>query len=79
MTDEELNEIEQRANAATDLPENQTRRNRYDHGGGRMYVESNGGRDLIVDVYNECDREFYFHARTDIPKLIAALRECRRG
>ena len=32
--------------------------NRYEHGGGRMFVEDGKNRDLIADTYNEGDREF---------------------
>jgi hypothetical protein len=50
---------------------------RYDHGGGRIgyFGDPNKGekRDLVADLYNEADREFYFHARGDIMWLIAQL------
>lgn len=30
---------------------------RYDHGGGRLFVEKeNGGRDLILDIYGDRER-----------------------
>lgn len=32
--------------------------NRYEHGGGRMFVDDGKNRDLIADTYNEGDREF---------------------
>ncbi len=32
--------------------------NRYEHGGGRMFVADGKNRDLIADTYNEGDREF---------------------
>jgi hypothetical protein len=31
---------------------------RYEHGGGRMFVDDGKNRDLIADTYNEGDREF---------------------
>jgi hypothetical protein len=30
---------------------------------------------LVADYYEEADREFYHNARTDIPKLLAHIRE----
>lgn len=32
--------------------------NRYEHGGGRMFVDDGKNRDLIADTYNAGDREF---------------------
>ena len=32
--------------------------NRYEHGGGRMFVDDGKNRDLVADTYNEGDREF---------------------
>lgn len=63
-----LAEIRARLDAATPGPHVQ---NRYDHGGGRSYVES--PRQLVLDVYEEGDREFYFHAPADIAYLLSAL------
>ena len=66
-----LNEIEARANAATD----DVRLERYRHGGGRLANFSmNSDRQLVADFYGEADREFYTAARTDVPALVAALR-----
>ena len=66
-----LNEIEARANAATDG----VRLERYRHGGGRLANFSmNSDRELVADFYGEADREFYTAARTDVPALVAALR-----
>lgn len=72
-----VSEIEARANAATAVNEH-TKRVRYDHGGGRMYNDAqDGGRDLVLDLYNESDRELYFHAREDIPALCATVKHLR--
>jgi len=68
MTDTQINVIRKRAEAAT--PEPMTR-NLYEHGGGRMFADDgNGGRNLVIDAYNEADRDFYFSARADVLALI---------
>lgn len=72
LSDANLRAIEERAAKATKEP---FVRVRYDHGGGRMYTEYVAGvRNLVVDCYEEADREFYFHALADIDTLLAALR-----
>ena len=73
MTPEELKEIEERCNKATPNPI----LTRYDHGGGRSYVPlPSGGIDLVADYYGEGpDREFYYHSREDIPKLLSYIKE----
>ena len=73
MTSEELEEIEERCNKATPNPT----LTRYDHGGGRSYVSlPSGGVDLVADYYGEGpDREFYYHSREDIPKLLSYIKE----
>lgn len=70
LTAEELAEIERRANEATAGGQLA----RYDHGGGRLAIFDGDNRDLIADFYDEANREFYFHARTDIPALLSTLR-----
>lgn len=52
--------------------------NRYEHGGGRFYVEpeSRISRDLIADFYLESDRELY--AALD-PATVRALIACVRA
>lgn len=67
---ERLDEIEGRANAATEGPT----LTRYDHGGGRLAVFHGDHRALVADFYGEGDREFYAAARSDVPALVAALR-----
>jgi len=47
---------------------------RYGHGGGRLFIDGEAGRrNLIADFYEEADREFYYHARADIPWLLDQL------
>jgi hypothetical protein len=75
MTEEQLKEIEDRANAATPGPWVQ-------HG---RYVRKNHVREIVIqgsflkkDGVNSLpviDAEFIAHARTDIPALIAEVRE----
>ena len=52
----------------------------YAHGGGRLYVI--GGpqseRQLVADFYDEDNREFYYHARTDLPALVAEVERLRQ-
>lgn len=67
-------EIRARAYKATPTTEH-IKRARYDHGGGRMYRETGNDRDLILDVYDEGDREFYFNALEDMEFLLSKVRE----
>jgi len=76
ITDAELAEWERLSNNATPDP---LILNRYDHGGGRLYQEIDGRRNLIADFYEEADREFYNTARTALPRLIAEIRRLREG
>ena len=46
--------------------------NRYDHGGGRAYIEE-PRRTLIADLYQEGDREMLAHAPDDLRYLLDAL------
>lgn len=73
MTPEQLAEIEGRLAAVTP---GEWELSRYDHGGGRIW-DSATKRVLIADLYQEGDREFIAHARTDIPALIAELKRCQ--
>lgn len=66
-----INEIKQRLNAATKPPFVELR---YEHGGGRAYKqEENGGRQLVFDVYEQADREFYFNAYGDVEYFLAEI------
>jgi len=65
-----LEEIKTRWRKSTDAP----KINRYDHGGGRMYVDlEDGTRKLIADLYDEGNREFYYFATSDMTALIAEV------
>ncbi|WP_430754636.1 hypothetical protein [Micrococcus luteus] len=61
-----LNEIEARANAATEGPW-EASMDRVEHAGDSEYA-------VAYDVAREEDAEFIAHARTDVPALVAALR-----
>ena len=65
MTD--LQSLKSAAKAATQGP---LKLNRYDHGGGRLFREE--PRQLVMDTYEEGDREFYALAS---PSVILALIE----
>lgn len=51
----------------------------YAHGGGRLFVIGgpSAERQLVADFYDDDNREFYYHARTDIPRLIAEVERLR--
>jgi len=69
--DQALAPIKARLEAATPGPFIVTR---YEHGGGRMFVEAEGSRrELIADTFKIGDREFYAEAPTDITRLLAAV------
>jgi len=74
----ELEAIKRRVEAATPLPGNNTHRVIYEHGGGRMWVESNGGPILILDSYNRGDTEFYIAALDDAHRLLSIIEEQER-
>lgn len=70
----ELDAMEKRAKAATPFCKRMVF-TRYYHGGARLFIDGEAGdRTLIADFYHENDREFYFAARTDLPRLIATVR-----
>lgn len=76
MTDDELNAIEQRANAATPGPWVDTDPRHIRHAEPNIYA----GDYEVADVYdnNGCDdSSFIAHARQDIPALIAEIRRLR--
>ena len=66
MNQEKLTQIKQRHERAT--PSEEIKYWRYDHGGGR--ATSDG---LVLDAYEENDREFYFNAYDDIKFLLEEL------
>lgn len=51
---------------------------RYEHGGGRMYKDGES-RQLVIDAYDEPDREFYFAAAGLVRDLLALLASLVRG
>ena len=76
LTPQTIEEIRARHAAATDTDGYATRFIRYEHGGGRLYREINEhGRSLILDAYEEADREFYFAAHADVRTLLARIDE----
>lgn len=70
-----LDEIEQRALKAKPDGAGEIVRMRYDHGGGRMYQQTGVSRNLILDVFEEDSREFYFQAREDVLALCERVKE----
>lgn len=74
MTDEQLAEIEARANAATPGPWVQSQRDTwmvYRDGGGTPEVDVGGGYDTKENA------NFIAHARSDVPALVAEVRRLR--
>lgn len=77
-----LQEIAARAEKATPTDGRYTKRVRYDHGGGRMYLAVplgvlNEERKLIIDAYDQDDREFYFHALDDVAFLLQLVAKAK--
>jgi len=54
----DLTTLRQLVKAFTKTTKGKLTLNRYEHGGGRMFVDDGKNRDLIADTYNEGDREF---------------------
>jgi hypothetical protein len=77
MTNEELAEIEARANAATPGPWNDTSEGVASEKENYYICEcyQNDPDDVIIDA----DRKFIAHARDDIPNLIAEIKRLRTG
>lgn len=69
--DEILSEIEQRANAATPGP---WRIGRVSETWDSADIDNNWGQ-TIAEVTHRCDQPFIAAARTDVPRLVKALRE----
>lgn len=73
MTEEELQEIEARANAATEGP--------WDACLSSGVCRAPPGEDhhsSIGHIRTKQDQEFIAHARTDVPKLVAEVRRLRK-
>jgi hypothetical protein len=64
--------VRARAEAATEGP---WEIERYPHGGGRIWKKlHSGNRSLIADTFDGAgNREFLFHARSDVPRLLKAI------
>lgn len=81
LTDEELAEIEQRADAATE-PVGAKRwhvegdQHRWDVYSGRDFTTGKT-EDIAVGFFHEADARFVAHARTDVPRLVDELRASR--
>jgi hypothetical protein len=76
ISEEELKAIEARSDAATS--HDRITYVCYEHGGGRAYVDGEAGaRHLVMDSYEQADREFDFATRTDVPKLAKEVRRLR--
>lgn len=77
MTDEQINEIEARANAAQRGPWTVGYPDRPS--ANRAWVDGPHGWDIVDRdcAYDIGDAEFIAHSRADVPALIAALREAR--
>lgn len=51
---------------------------RYDHGGGRVFVTSDGpGRELVMEFFCESEREAWFAARNTNPALVALAKSAK--
>lgn len=80
LTDKELDEIEARANAATEGPWETGRalccsdRGWVCDGTGRHFLNGSSRRTEVMDVN---DAEFIAHARADVPSLVAEVRRLR--
>jgi hypothetical protein len=76
ISDKQLQAIEARVNAAT--PHERITYCRYEHGGGRAFVDGESGdRHLVLDTYSEADREFDFASRLDVQTLLKDARQLR--
>lgn len=84
LTDQQLNDIETRANAATDGPwtvelEQCDCSDGYCHHGtyvSAIYAADGARRDELGD-FTDADWQFTIHARTDVPALVAEVRRLR--
>jgi hypothetical protein len=87
LTDEELNEIEERCTNATKGPWTSFIEGR-DHESGDSFImtgvdlnlniwEDSRGEDLYISPFKYADQDFIAHAKQDIPKLLKELRQLR--
>ena len=69
-----LNEIEARANAATEGPWEKSPRYKSDCGWTVPGVSAEVTEELVVEAVRDADAEFIAHSRTDVHDMAAALR-----
>jgi len=81
ITDQELEEIEQRCSLAQSMPWEALIEGR-DHEGGSNIIKTGEsdlrGEDLEISGATSADLDFIAHARQDIPKLIEEIRKLMR-
>jgi len=77
VSDQELDDIERRASAATPGPWKPFIEGR-DHSSGDSFIRT-GGNDIHLTGATVSDQDFIANARQDIPRLIAAVRAMREG
>ena len=81
MTDEELEEIEQRCLRARKGPWKSFIEGR-DHVSGCSFIrvdnDANPDDDIELTGATDADQDFIAHARTDIPKLVTAIRTLKK-
>jgi hypothetical protein len=80
VTNEQLNEMEARCNAATPAPWQSFIEGR-DHTAGSDFIRTGGLDDSCPDIEligaTHVDQDFIAHARQDVPALIAEVRRLR--
>ena len=81
LTADDLDTIEQRANAATEGP---WEASAHDHAAGDVPILDRTGQYLVIcpdcgvrGGYERVDAEFIAHARSDVPVLVAEVRRLR--
>ena len=81
ITEEELNEIERRCNAATKAPWESFIEGR-DHESGSDFIRTGGLDDNSPDIEltgaSGEDQDFIAHTRQDVPRLVEELRRLRK-
>lgn len=66
----DLDKLKTLAVAATPLQGESVRRVRYEHGGGRLYIDEASTRQLVLDTFDEANREYYYATP---PHVVLAL------
>lgn len=75
VSEEELQEIERRCQAATPGPWHSFIEGR-DHTSGSNFIRT-AGEDIEVVAAEPSDQDFMAHARQDVPRLLAEVRRLR--